>query len=284
MSASSGTDRQPSYPSSPALLDGDDASLFPKLTEEQLELLRPLGRVREVEPEEVLFREGDAGYDPMVVLAGRVAVVEGAGEDTRLLVGQQAGDLMVELNLFTGQPVGATGVVQEAGRSLLVVPAEAFRALVGRELVFGDFVLQLLFRRRQALERLQLGIRIIGSRFDPDTHRLREFAARNRVAHEWIESEEARATSLLDGSGLTPASSPIVLLGGNRVLHNPGTAELADALGLNQAPIPSEKTFDLVIIGAGPASLAAAVYGASSGLSTVVLDAVAVGGQAATSA
>jgi thioredoxin reductase (NADPH) len=75
-----------------------------------------------------------------------------------------------------------------------------------------------------------------------------------------------------------------VLLGGNRVLHNPGTAELADALGLNQAPIPSEKTFDLVIIGAGPAGLAAAVYGASSGLSTVVLDAVAVGGQAATSA
>src|SRR5262249_28492788 len=190
---------------------------------------------------------------------------------------------MVELNLFTGQPVGATGVVREAGR-VLVVPAEAFRSLVGRELVFGDFVLQLLFRRRQALERLLVGIRIVGSPFDRDTHRLREFAARNRVAHEWIGSEDPRAASLLGELGLSAASGPVVLLGGDRVLRDPSNAELADALGLHQSPIPGEITFDLVVVGAGPAGLAAGVYGASSGLSTVLLDAVAVGGQAATSA
>jgi thioredoxin reductase (NADPH) len=85
--------------------------------------------------------------------------------------------------------------VREAG-SVLVVPAADFRALVGRELVFGDFVLQLLFRRRQALERLLVGIRIVGSRFDRDTHRLREFAARNRVAHEWIDSDSPRFASV----------------------------------------------------------------------------------------
>jgi thioredoxin reductase (NADPH) len=283
VSAPSGTERASSYPAPAALLDGDDPALFPKLTEQQLELLRPLGHVREVTADEVLFREGDVGYDPMVVLAGRVAVLEGTGPNARELVGQQAGDLMVELNLFTGQPVGATGVVREAG-SVLVVPAEAFRALVGRELVFGDFVLQLLFRRRQALERLLLGVRIVGSRFDRDTHRLREFAARNRVAHEWVESDEPRAASLLGALALPPASGPIVLLGGTRALRNPSNAELADALGLPQAPIPSETTFDLIVVGAGPAGLAAGVYGASGGLSTVVLDAVAVGGQAATSA
>jgi thioredoxin reductase (NADPH) len=266
-----------------ALLDGDDPALFPKLTERQLELLRPLGRVREMSVDEVLFRDGDAGYDPMVVLSGRVSVLEGGADGARELVGQRAGDLMVELNLFTGQPVGATGVVREPG-SVLVIPAQEFRALVGRELVFGDFVLQLLFRRRQALERLLVGIRIVGSRFDRDTHRLREFAARNRVAHEWIDSEVPRAVSLLGQLGLSAASGPVVLLGGERVLRDPSNAELADALGLHQAPIPDETSFDLVVVGAGPAGLAAGVYGASSGLSTVVLDGVAVGGQAATSA
>jgi CRP-like cAMP-binding protein len=266
-----------------ALLDADDAALFPKLTEEQLEFLRPLGQVREVEADEVLFRDGDAAYDPMVVLAGEVVILAGSGADARELVVQLPGDLMVELNLFTGQPVGATAIVRTAGR-VLVVSADEFRSLVGRELVFGDFVLQLLFRRRQALERLLLGIRIVGSRFDRDTHRLREFAARNHVAHEWIESDDARASSALRQLELPPGAGPVVLLGGTRVMRNPDNAELADALGLHQTPAASETTFDLVVVGAGPAGLAAAVYGASSGLSTAVLDAVGVGGQAAASA
>jgi len=279
MSASSRDVRQPWRP---PLLDEGDASLFPKLNEQQLDLLRALGHVLDVDSGDVLFRDGDAGYDPMVVLGGRVEVLAG-DENARPLVEQSAGDLMVELNVFTGQPVGATGVVRETGR-VLVVPATAFRELVGRELVFGDFVLQLLFRRRQALERLLLGIRIVGSRFDRETHRLREFAARNRVAHEWVESDEPRAVSLLGEVGLSPAGGPVVLLGGERVLRNPSNAQLAEALGLHQAAVDSDEAFDLVVVGAGPAGLAAAVYGAASGLSTLVVDAVAVGGQAATSA
>ena len=265
------------------LLDGDDPSLFPKLTGQQLDLLRPLGRVRDVEADEVLFRDGDTTYNPMVVLTGRVAVLAGTGPDARELVGQRAGDLMVELNLFTGQPVGATGVVREPG-SVLVVPAADFRALVGRELVFGDFVMQLLFRRRQALERLLLGIRIVGSRFDRETHRLREFAARNRVAHEWIDRDEPRAASVLGQLGLSAANGPVVLLGGTRALQHPTNAELAEALGLHETPVTTGTVFDVVIVGAGPAGLAAGVYGASGGLSTAILDSVAVGGQAATSA
>ena len=127
MSAPSGKERESSLPA--ALLDGDDPALFPKLTQQQLALLRPLGQVREVEVDEVLFSDGDVGYNPMVLLAGRVMVLAG-GEDARELVEQRPGDLMVELNLFTGQPVGATGVGREAG-SVLVVPAADFRALVG---------------------------------------------------------------------------------------------------------------------------------------------------------
>ena len=216
----------------------------------------------------------------MVLLDGLVAVVFGTGDAERELVLQKPRDLMVEFNILTGEPVGATGVVREAG-SILVVPAQEFRSLLGRELVFGDFVLQTLFRRRKALERLQLGIRIIGSRFDPNTHRLREFAARNRILHDWVDTD---GLAVDDQDANDASHGPIVVLRSRKRLHNPSNAELAMGLGLHYSRAPVEKTYDLVVIGAGPAGLAAGVYGGSGGLSTVILDAVAVGGQAATSA
>ena len=266
-----------------ALLDDDDPAVFPKLSDAQLDLLAKHGHVRAITAGEVLFRYGDTTYDAMVLLEGRVAVLMGTGEPERVLTIHQPRDLMIELSLLTGEPVHATGVVREAG-SMLVVPAQEFRALLAREPTFGDFVVQMLFRRRQAVERLRLGIRIIGSRFDRDTHRLREFVARNRVLHSWVDIDEPRRERLL---ALLPADAregPIVLLGNGAWLHNPTNAELAGKIGVPHGSVLVEKTYDLVVVGAGPAGLAATVYGASGGLLTATLDAVAVGGQAATSA
>jgi thioredoxin reductase (NADPH) len=265
------------------LLDADDPALFPKLTQAQVQLLVPHGKVRRMTAGEVLFREGDKTYDVMVVLEGRVSVVVGSGEEERELVRQGPGDLMVELNLFTGQGTGATGIVRAAG-SVLAVPADGFRELVGRDLSFGDFVLQTLFRRRQALERLQLGIRIVGSRFDRDTQRLREFAVRNRLLHEWVDADDLRARPWLADLGISEATSgPVVLLEASRFLINPTNEELAGATGLSPRPQAEGQTYDLAVVGAGPGGLAASVYGAAGGLSTILIDAVAVGGQAATS-
>jgi thioredoxin reductase (NADPH) len=265
------------------LLDADDPALFPKLTEAQVDLLAPRGEVRRTAADEVLFRGGDATYDVMVVLEGTVSVLVGGGEDQRELVRQGPGDLMVELNLFTGQGTGATGIVREPG-SVLAVPADQFRELVGRDLSFGDFVLQTLFRRRQALERLQLGIRIVGSRFDPDTQRLREFAVRNRLLHEWVDADEPRAERWLTGLGIGDVTSgPVVLLEASKFLVNPSNEELAGATGVRARPPAAGRTYDLAVIGAGPGGLAASVYGAAGGLSTILIDSVAVGGQAATS-
>jgi thioredoxin reductase (NADPH) len=140
-----------------ALLDDDDPALFPKLTDEQLALLIPLGTVRSIEVGDVLFREGDASYDFMVLLAGRVAIVLGSGDAARDITIHRARDFMAELSILTGHRVHANGVVREAG-SMLVVPAEDFRTLLGRELVFGDFILQTLFRRRLAIERSWLAM------------------------------------------------------------------------------------------------------------------------------
>jgi thioredoxin reductase (NADPH) len=268
-------------PAAPLLDDGDPA-LFPKLTEAQVQMLSPLGEVRPTTAGDVLFRRGDAEYEVIVVLAGSVSVVVGSGAETRELAVQRPGDLMAELNLFTGQGSGAQGIVREPG-SILAIPGDEFRALVQRELEFGDFVLQTLFRRRQALERLQLGVRIVGSRFDRDTQRLREFAVRNRVLHEWVDVDDDRARGWLAELGIT-TESPVVLLGGTRFLANPSNAEFASGVGLKQQSTDVGRTFDLVVVGGGPGGLAASVYAAAGGFSTALLDAVALGGQAATSA
>ena len=231
----------------------------------------------------MLFGLGGSSYDVMVVLEGSVSVVVGSGQEARELASQRPGDLMAELNVFTGQGTGATGIVREPG-SVLAVPASEFRALVGRDLSFGDFVLQTLFRRRQALERLQVGVRIVGSRFDRDTQRLREFAVRNRLLHDWVDADNAGARAWLAELGIDEAAAPVVLLGGEKFLVNPANADFADAVGLGQRSVAAGRTYDLVVVGAGPGGLAASVYAAAGGLSTVLLDAVALGGQAATSA
>src|SRR5262249_37292629 len=124
----------------PPLLDDDDAALFPKLTDAQLALLSPYGKVREVEVGEILFRPGEIPSEIMVLLAGEVTVTFGEGDRARTIALQRPRDLLAELNVLTGQRNGATGLVTEAG-SALFVPQAAIRELIGRDLVFGGFIL-----------------------------------------------------------------------------------------------------------------------------------------------
>jgi thioredoxin reductase (NADPH) len=125
-----------------------------------------------------------------------------------------------------------------------------------------------------------VGFRILGSCYSPDTRRLREFAARNRLPHRFIDLDrDASAEELLRHLGIKPEETPVVICRRDCVLRNPSSAELAQVIGL-PTPKPSDDVYDLLIVGAGPAGLAAAVYGASEGLHTIVLDSTAIGGQA----
>jgi thioredoxin reductase (NADPH) len=268
----------------PPLLDDGDPALFPKLTDAQLALLTPYGQVRGIEVGDVLFKPGEIPGEIIVLLAGEVTVTIGDGEHALTLALQRPRDVLAELSVLTGQRNGATGVVATAG-SALFIPQRALRELIGRDLVFGGFILDTLFRRRHAIQRLVTGIQIIGSAFDRDTHRLREFATRNRLLHTWLDSDNEnlrQITSAYLAEG-APAG-PVAIIGSDVVLRNPSNLELARAVGLRESEIPAEKSYDLVVIGAGPGGLAAGVYGAAGGMSTAILDAVAVGGQAATSA
>src|SRR5262249_19155728 len=264
------------------LLDNSDQALFPKLTDEQLGHLRPIGSVRAVALDEVLFAEGEPSYDPVVVLEGTGAVVQGHGKHVREIAPHLPRDLVAELNIFTGEPAAASAVVREAG-SVLVIPVEKFRALVGRDLEFGDFVSQLLFRRRRALRRLRVGFQIIGSTSNKSTVRLREFSARNRLLRKLIDPADESAREMLGDAAEDALAAPFVLLGDGEPLRNPTNAELARAAGLLRGADVPRGAYDLVVVGGGPGGLAAAVYAASGGMRTVLLDAVAVGGPASPS-
>jgi thioredoxin reductase (NADPH) len=184
--------------------------------------------------------------------------------------------------MLSGQALLLTVVVREPGE-VLAVPVDRLSDIVTRDQALGDLLLRALLIRRSLHLLLGAGFRIIGSRYSSDTRRLREFAARNRLPHRFIDLEEDKeAERLLRDLGLSPAETPIVIWRGEQVLRNPSNEELAALIGLRQSK-PFDSVCDLVVVGAGPAGLAAAVYGASEGLDTMVVDAVATGGQAGTS-
>ena len=261
----------------------DRSGAFPRLDDGQLAALEAIGERRRVQRSDVLFREGDARYDFLVILSGKVAIVEGYDSGRERTIGVHGERRFLgELNLLTGQAAFLTAVVEEEGE-VLAVPPERLRELVTHDTNLGDLILRAYLLRRSVLIGLGAGFRIIGSRYAPDTRRIREFAARNRLPHHWIDLEkDTDAEALLRELGVSPEETPVVIWRGREVLRNPSNVELAKLFGL---PLPRTKdeVCDLIVVGAGPAGLAAAVYGASEGLDTLALDALATGGQAGTS-
>jgi thioredoxin reductase (NADPH) len=256
-------------------------SLEARLSAAQIDLLRSHGHERRTARGEVLFREGDRSYDFVVILVGTVAAVDGYGVVERELGVGYPGDFAAELNLFTGERLYTTAVVREPG-AVLVVPVSDLRELIAAHPDLGDVIMPALLARRQWLAQHQAGFQIIGSWYSPDTGRLREFATRNRLPHSFIDLDRDPAGGrLLEDYGLTPARSPVVLMRGGELLLNPSDAELASAVGLTTAPDPGA-VYDLLVVGAGPAGLAASVYASSEGLRVATMDAEGTGGQIGT--
>ena len=261
----------------------DVCGAYPRLSDDQIARLGQQGRQRAVDAGDVLIREGERCETFYVVLSGSVAIVEGYGTpDEHVLRVHGPGRFIGELGLLNGQVAFYTAVVRDPGE-ILALSMDQLRDLVSRDSTLGDVVLRACLGRRALLVGQGAGFRIIGSRYSPDTRRLREFAARNRLPHRWIDLEtDEEAEALLRRFGVGPEQTPLVIWRDRTLLRNPSNAELARFIGL--APLPSGNgRRDVLIIGSGPAGLAAAVNAASEGLSTTVVEALATGGQAGTS-
>jgi thioredoxin reductase (NADPH) len=260
----------------------DRNGAFPRLGDDLLFRVRAVGQTRTVQSGEVLFREGDAGYDFYLIESGVVLIVQGYGHENRVVAVQGRHRFLGEINLLTGSPPYLSAVVRDAGE-VVQVPVDALRSLVSGNEELSNMILRAFLARREILINIGAGVKLVGSRYSQCTHRLREFLARNRMPFQWMDLEaDDEADALLAALAVDPSETPVVI-SGDDVLRNPSNADVAKLLGFGSRGARPPMC-DLVIVGAGPAGLAAAVYGASEGLDTQVIDKIAFGGQASTSA
>jgi thioredoxin reductase (NADPH) len=261
------------------------AGRSPVLDAAQIDVLRRYGSESEVETGGVLFADGDETYDLIVLLEGAADIVQDYGRPAeKTLAGYGPSQFLGEIGLLTGQRVFLTAVMRSPGRVLRVAP-EQVRVVMAQELDLSELILRAFLLRHSILTQIGSGLTLIGSRFAPDTRRLLEVFARNRLASKWLDLESSpEAETMLRELEVPVEDLPIVIVPGGPLLRNPTSRTLLDSLGLSGASDHQPVDLcDLLVIGGGPAGLAASVYGASEGMATTLAEDTSLGGQAGTS-
>jgi thioredoxin reductase (NADPH) len=244
------------------------APASPLLSPSQLAALAEIGEERSAPAGELLYRVGDRTYPFIAIREGEVAIVDAAGNE---LIRHGPSGFLGELNLLSGQTVFVSALVTEPLR-YIAVGRSALLSLLNEDGPLSDLVLSTFISRREALQSVQgIGLEIVGPHGSEPTMRMLEFARANRLPFSWEDAAPPGGDAL-----------PLVRLPGGRELHGPTTGQVLRALGIGLELAPREEV-DLLIVGAGPAGLAAAVYGASEGLDTLVIESTALGGQAGSS-
>ena len=263
--------------SSPA----DDSVVYPVLSDDEVAILRRYGTERQTAAGQVLFSPADDSYDLIVVVSGSVEVADNSHGRSVHLAQPGPGQFAGELNLLTGQRPFVTARVTAAGQVIAIVPRQ-LRELFAREADLAEILMTAFIarrRRRISLEVLSASVEIIGTGQSAQALALRSFLSRNTIAYHWVDLDQIDSPEdALRGIGASRDDLPIAITP-TQVLMKAGTSDLAETLGLARRP-DGHRLFDAIVVGGGPAGLAAAVYGASEGLEVAVLDAAAPGGQA----
>jgi thioredoxin reductase (NADPH) len=249
------------------------------LSAAQLATLRLHGEERSAEIGDVLFEVGDRRIPFIAIVTGEAAVLDATGRE---IVRHGASGFLGEMNLLTGQTAYLTAVATQPMR-YIAVDRDALRPLLFEDAPLGDLLMASFMARREALQQEGVGMEVVGPRSSAATRRMVEYARRNRLPFTWRGeggAADPQAAALIDT--LAADTLPLVRLPGGAELRNPTSGEVARALGIGLELTPREEV-DLLVIGGGPAGLGAAVYGASEGLETLVVEGTALGGQAGAS-
>jgi thioredoxin reductase (NADPH) len=268
-----------------SIIDTRRHQMFPTLERAEIERVRRFGEVRSYAAEQALAKVGQVGEGLSIILAGKVDITQHDESGRRaLIVTHGPGEFMGELAQLAGRPVLVDAYAQEPVEALIIRP-DRLRALLVAEADLGERIMRALILRRVGLiETGAGGPVIVGRAENGDVLRLEGFLRRNGHPRQRLDPEtDPEAKALIERFHVDPGQLPIVLCPGGQLLRNPGESELARCLGL-VGPIDPKRIYDVVVVGAGPAGLAAAVYAGSEGLSVLVLDCRAFGGQAGASA
>lgn len=277
--------REPMSAPAQSIIDTRRAQMFPTLQPAEIDRVRRFGEVRNFAAGEALAQVGQVGLGLVIILAGHVDITQRRESGRReLIVTHGPGQFMGELAQLAGRPALVDAIAQEPVEAL-IIPPERLRALLIAEAELGERIMRaLILRRVGLLETGAGGPVIVGRAENGDVLRLADFLRRNGHPHQQLDPEtDPDAKALIEKFHVDPGELPIVLCPGGQLLRNPGENELARCLGL-VGPIDPNRLYDVAVVGAGPAGLATAVYAASEGLSVLVLDCRAFGGQAGASA
>jgi thioredoxin reductase (NADPH) len=257
--------------------------MFPTLTAAQIERIAVHGRLRSMRPGEVLVEAGERIVPFFVVTRGQVDIVLPSGTSETLLAVHGPGQFTGEVNLLSNRPALARARASEPGE-VIELDREHFLALVQTDSQLSELIMRAFILRRVELIAHGLGdVVLVGSNHCSGTLRVKEFLTRNGHPYTYVDLDrDADVQVLLDRFHVTAADVPVVICRGDVVLRNPTNQQIAACLGFNEA-IDETQIRDVVIVGAGPAGLAAAVYAASEGLDVLVLETSAPGGQAGSS-
>jgi thioredoxin reductase (NADPH) len=262
----------------------DQEVAFPTLTEHDRTALAGRGRERRVRAGEVLYSVGDTSARFFVVLEGEIEAIDGDETSASRVALIGPGQFTGEVATLSGRAALVTVRATRDSRLIELDGPSLIRAVDELPEVGEAVVRAFLLRRQMLIDTGTVGVQIVGSRFSPAAHQLRDFATRNLVPFRWVDVEnDPEAEILLRRANYSPADTPVVIGKSGKYAKNPTLAQFAQCAGLT-ATFTDDHVYDLVVVGAGPAGLAASVYAASEGLDVMTADQLAAGGQAGTSA
>src|ERR1700733_3358400 len=259
------------------------AQVFPVLTDAQINRIRPLASLRQVNDGDVLFRADDSDVPFVILLSGTMEIVQPDMNGERLVANHGPGEFTGEMTMITGHRSLVCGRMTSVG-DVLEMSGSGLRSLVARDGELSEiFMRAFILRRLILINRNQGNAILMGSRYSAKTLRLRQFLTGNGHPYVYVDLDvDQESQALLDRFAVSVSEIPVVICNYRTVLRNPSIQELSDSLELN-CIIDESQVRDVIIVGAGPAGLAAALYGASEGLDVLMVESAAPGGQAASS-